>query len=231
MTNLLNQGFPCLSPVEGDIRGSGLTAAHRVYVIDDDPLVLDVIQSMLQHAGYEVFAYQSSAQFVDDAPHLAPGVVVTDQVMNQYKGTEIQHQLAARPNHFRVILVTAFPRTSLAVTAMKSGAVTVLDKPFQRRELVEAVAEGFRQLQCAEIDDESLPPVLPDNASYLDRLSTREREVIQLVYSGATNKAIGIQLHISIKTVEKHRGKAMRKVQVTSLARLIRLMDREMGRG
>lgn len=231
MTKLLNQGLPCLNPVEDAVVGSGAAASHRVYVIDDDPLVLEVIQSMLQHVGYDVFSYQSSAQFVEDAPLLAPGVVVTDQVMNQFKGTEIQHQLAARPNHFRVILVTAFPRTSLAVTAMKSGAITVLDKPFQRRELIDAVAEGFRQLHSAEIDDESLPPLLPDNASYLDRLSAREREVIQLVYNGATNKAIGIQLRISIKTVEKHRGKAMRKLQVTSLARLIRLMDREMGRG
>jgi len=228
-TSLINEPV-CLNRGEAQVAEVDTHTLNRVYVIDDDQAVLDVMHMMLQQAGYDVQAYQSSSTFLEDAPGLAPGVVVTDQVMSQIEGTEVQRQLSSRPNHFRVILVTAFPRTSLAVTAMKGGAVTVLDKPFHRRELIDAVEEGFRQLQSAGSDDETLPPVLPDKGSYLDRLSPREREVIQMVYSGATNKAIGIQLHISIKTVEKHRGKAMRKLEVTSLARLVRLMDRELGR-
>ena len=204
--------------------------SKRVYVIDDDPAVLEVISLMLTHAGYDVCPYQSSEKFVVDCSMLTPGVVVTDQVMNQVEGTEVQRHLLSRPNHFRVILVTAFPRTSLAVAAMKSGAVTVLDKPFDRLELIDAVEEGFRQLHDAEAFDHALPPILPNNENYLNRLSEREREVIQLVYEGATNKAIGIQLGISIKTVEKHRGKAMKKMSVMSLAGLVRLMDRELGR-
>lgn len=204
--------------------------AKRVYVIDDDKAVLDIIHLTLEKAGYDVRPYQYSLQFVEESSELAPGVVITDQVMNQMEGIEVQRHLATRPNHFRVILVTAFPRTSLAVAAMKFGAVTVLDKPFDRRELIEAVEEGFRQLQNAGNQDQALPPVLADNASYLSRLSEREREVIQLVYEGATNKSIGIQLGISIKTVEKHRGKAMKKMEVLSLASLVRLMDRELGR-
>jgi two-component system response regulator FixJ len=211
--------------------GASSVAGRRVYAIDDDAAVLEVVQMMLRQAGYDVRAYQSSAQFVSEAAQLPPGVVVTDQVMNQVEGIEIQRRLSARPSDFRVILVTAFPRTSLAVAAMKSGAVTVLDKPFDRRELLEAVEEGFRQLQNAESSEQALPPLLADGESYLSRLSEREREVIQLVYEGATNKGIAIQLGISIKTVEKHRGKAMKKMQVSSLASLVRLMDRELGRG
>jgi two-component system response regulator FixJ len=208
-----------------------LNQRMRVYVIDDDPSVLDVVQMMLRNAGYEVVAYQSSTRFMHDSLHLSPGVVVTDQVMNEVEGTEIQRHLTARPNHFRVILVTAFPRTSLAVIAMKFGAVTVLDKPFDRRELLAAVEEGFRQLQDAESFDHSLPPSLPGGESYLKRLSAREREVILLVYEGATNKSISIQLGISVKTVEKHRGHAMKKMSVSTLASLVRLIDRDLGRG
>ena len=211
--------------------GASSVAGRLVYAIDDDAAVLEVVQMMLRQAGYDVRPYQSSAQFVAEAAQLPPGVVVTDQVMNQVEGIEIQRRLSARPSDFRVILVTAFPRTSLAVAAMKSGAVTVLDKPFDRRELLEAVEEGFRQLQNAESSEQALPPLLADGESYLSRLSEREREVIQLVYEGATNKGIAIQLGISIKTVEKHRGKAMKKMQVSSLASLVRLMDRELGRG
>ncbi len=214
----------------GQDSASGNGSAKIVYVIDDDQPVLDVIQMMLAQAGYSVRPYQSSTRFVEECRELLPGVVVTDQVMGDVEGIEVQRHLAARPNHFRVILVTAFPRTSLAVAAMKSGAVTVLDKPFDRRELLLAVEEGFRQLHDVEGQDHSLPPVLPDNESYMGRLSSREREVIQLVYEGATNKAIGIQLAISIKTVEKHRGKAMKKMEVASVASLVRLMDRELGR-
>jgi FixJ family two-component response regulator len=230
MITSLNEELVYRNPLEASVEEIDAHALNRVYVIDDDQAVLDVMHMMLEQAGYDVQAYQSSRRFLEDAPGLSPGVVITDQVMSQVEGTEVQRQLSTRPNHFRVILITAFPRTSLAVTAMKGGAVTVLDKPFHRRELIDAVEEGFRQLQSAGSDDESLPPVLPDKGSYLDRLSPREREVIQMVYSGATNKAIGIQLRISIKTVEKHRGKAMRKLEVTSLARLVRLMDRELGR-
>ena len=185
---------------------------------------------MLAQAGFDVRAYQFSAKFVEESINLPPGVVVTDQVMHQMEGLEVQRLLSVRPNHFKVILVTAFPRTSLAVAAMKSGAITVLDKPFDRRDLIDAVEEGFRQLENAEGCDQALPPILPDNQTYLKRLSDRERTVIQLVYDGATNKAIGIQLGISIKTVEKHRGKAMKKMHVQSLAGLVRLMDREFGR-
>lgn len=206
------------------------TAPRRVYVIDDDAAVLQVLEIMLRQAGFDVYAFSSSIEFLRLSDQLPAGVVVTDQVMTQAEGLEVQRRLSNRPGHFRVILVTAFPRTSLAVAAMKLGAVTVLDKPFERTQLLEAVEEGFRQLNESEEVDQALPPVLPRGETYLSRLSDREREVIQLVYEGATNKSIGIRLGISIKTVEKHRGKGMKKMQVTCLASLIRLMDRELGR-
>ena len=203
---------------------------RRVYAIDDDVAVLQVLQMILQQADCDVVTYSSPLEFLGQVETLPPGVIVTDQVMAQVEGIEVQRQVAGRPNQFRVILVTAFPRTSLAVTAMKAGAITVLDKPFDRTQLLQAVEEGFRQLNEVDASRDSLPPILPNGETYLSRLSDREREVIQLVYDGATNKSIGIQLGISIKTVEKHRGKGMSKMEVTCLASLIRLMDREMSR-
>ncbi|HQX51644.1 MAG TPA: response regulator [Planctomycetaceae bacterium] len=203
----------------------------RVYVIDDDVEVLNVVTAMLAVSGYNVKSYNSPSEFLADSVSLAPGVVVTDQVMQDVEGIEIQRRLSSRPNHFKVILVTAFPRTSLAVAAMKYGAVTVLDKPFQRSELLLAVVEAFRQLLQTDSFNTTLPPVLPSGASYLERLSQRERDVILLVYRGDTNKSIGIQLGISFKTVEKHRSCAMKKLQVQSVAALVQLMDRDLGKG
>lgn len=204
--------------------------AERVYLVDDDPAVLRVINTMLQISGYDVRAYSSPSEFLTDSEQLPPGVVVTDQVMHQVEGIEVQRRLSARPNHFKVILVTAFPTTSLAVEAMRIGAVTVLDKPFDRVELLAAVKEAFRQLKHADSFNEVLPPVLPPGESYLDRLSLRERDVILLVYKGGTNKSAGIQLGISFKTVEKHRSSAMKKMQVSCIASLVRLLDRDLRR-
>lgn len=205
------------------------SGVERIYLVDDDPAVLKVVATMLHVSGYEVRAYNSPTEFLEDSEHLLSGVVITDQVMQGLVGIEVQRYLSARPNHFKVILITAFPTTSLAVEAMKNGAVTVLDKPFERTELLAAVEEAFRQLKNSDSFDEFLPPVLPSGESYLDRLTAREREVVMMIYRGATNKGTGIHLGISSKTVEKHRSGAMRKLEVTSLASLIRLLDRDLG--
>jgi len=200
---------------------------QRLYVVDDDANVLEVLRIMFTDVGYDVQTYVSSVQFVDEIPALKPGVVVTDYRMGQVDGPEVQRRLMERQSDFRMILITAYPRTSLAVNAMKLGAVTVLDKPFDRVELLSAVRDGFQQLQIVEREELTLPPLLPAGESYFSRLSFREKQVMQAVYEGDTNKRISIRLEISIKTVEKHRAKAMKKMQVTSIASLVRLMDRE----
>jgi|GEM_PF-179734 len=201
----------------------------RVYLLDDDPDVLKVVESMLKISGYAVFTYRCPTEFLAATEQMPAGVVITDQQMQGMLGIEVQRRLSARPNHFKVILVTAYSTTSLAVEAMKNGAVTVLDKPFNQQELLAAVTEAFRQLRHAGAFDEDLPPVLPSGELYLDRLSVREKDVILLIYKGATNKAAGIELGISGKTVEKHRSSGMQKLDVYSLASLIRLLDRELG--
>lgn len=198
-----------------------------VYVIDDDAAVLDVLRLSLELAGYRAVCYSSAGQFLDEAPDLSPGVVISDQSMPDMQGLDLQRRLVESLPMFRFILISAYPRTSNSVASMQLGAITVLDKPLERRELLEAVSEGFRQLATATEQGAALPRLLPDGGSYLDRLSRQEKSVTQLVYEGATNKAISIQMGISVKTVEKHRSRAMRKLQVHSLAGLVRLVQRE----
>ena len=206
-----------------------LQPRRLVYVVDDDPNVMAVLRLMLDQAGFNPVCFSSANEFLTKLPTLIPGMVITDQVMSETTGLELLRRLVEqRPNDFRLILISAYPRTSLTVSAMKLGAITVLDKPFDRRELLQSLAEGFRRLNAAEDTELTLPPMLPTGESYLDRLSSREREVILMVYQGKTNKSISIGLNLSIKTVEKHRARAMRKMSVNSLAGLVRLIDREM---
>ena len=206
----------------------GQTPRLRVYAVDDDPNVLSVLRTMLSHAGYDTVCYPSAVSFLNDLALLPRGVVITDQVMPEITGLNLHQQLRTlRPHDFRLILITAFPRTSLTVEAMKLGAITVLDKPFDRHELLQAVEDGILRLNTVSESDLPLPPPLPGGARYLDLLSDREREIILMVYQGSTNKSISIRLGLSIKTVEKHRARGMRKMHVSSLAALVRLIDRE----
>lgn len=202
---------------------------RRVYVLDDERQVLDVIAMQLTAAGFSVTTFSQGWEFIEQLSSLEPGVVVSDQRMPDIEGLEVQKHLQAQGNKFQVILLSGYPETRVAVEAMKRGAVTVLDKPYDKGQLIDSLEEAFELLSRAASDDSSLPPVMYTGEQYIERLSSRERQVIDLVYNGQTNKSIGIQLGISIKTVEKHRGKAMKKMEVTSLAELIRLMDRELG--
>ena len=198
-----------------------------VYVIDDELQVLEVIEMQLQAAGFNVTAFSHPTDFLKQLEALPAGVVISDQRMPELDGLEVQQALKSWGHRFQLILLSGYPETRVAVQAMKQGAVTVLDKPYNKDQLLESIGDAFETLSRAALDDTRLPPVLPYGQSYADRLSSREKQVVDLVYEGETNKSIGINLGISIKTVEKHRGKAMRKMEVNSLAELVRLIDRE----
>ena len=201
---------------------------RRVYVLDDEIQVLEVIAMQLRAAGYEVRTFSRASRFLEAFADLPAGVVVSDQRMPDIDGLSVQQSLRGYEQKFKLILLSGYPETRVAVQAMKQGAVTVLDKPYNKEQLLSSLKEAFELLDRGATDREGLPPAMENGKRYIDLLSTRERQVIELVYRGETNKSIGIQLEISIKTVEKHRGKAMKKMQVTSLAELIRLMDREL---
>ena len=204
-------------------------AERLVYVLDDEIKVLEVIELQLNAAGYSVVTYTNSSEFLEKIDDLLPGVVVSDQCMPGATGLKVQERLLKFSSKFQLILLSGYPETKVAVEAMRRGAVTVLDKPYNHEQLLASLDDAFDALARAVLDDEGLPAILPDGTLYLDLLSRRERQVADLVYKGETNKSIGIQLGISIKTVEKHRGKAMKKMAVNSFAELIRLMERELG--
>ena len=204
--------------------------ARQVYVLDDEIQVLEVIDMQLQAAGFNVTTFSRGKDFLNQLPNLAPGVVVSDQRMPDIDGLKVQREISSLGHRFQLILLSGYPETRVAVQAMKQGAVTVLDKPYNKAQLIASLEEAFDILANTTSDERGLPPLLEGGTRYIERLSTRERQVVDQVYHGETNKSIGIKLGISIKTVEKHRGKAMKKMEVSSLAELIRLMDREQGR-
>ena len=183
----------------------------------------------LSAAGFKVSTYTGAPEFLSVAESIPAGIVISDQRMPEMDGLNLQLELQRWHQKFPLIILTGYPETRIAVQAMKQGAVTVLDKPYNKDQLLSAIEEAFAVFDRNASDETHLPPVLPNGVTYRDRLSGREAQVVNLVYDGETNKSIGITLGISIKTVEKHRGKAMMKMEVGSLAELIRLIDRERG--
>jgi two-component system response regulator FixJ len=205
--------------------------SRPVYIVDDNPDVLRVLGTMLSREGWSVHVFESPTRFLGQLGELPGGVVIVDQVMGEMDGLELLQKLSDKQRQYRAILVSGYPRTSTTVAALRMGVLTVLDKPVDRRELLHAVAEASQQLRPAAEEDQLLPPPLPDGRFLIDLLTPREKQVILRVFRGWKNKAISLQLDLSIKTVEKFRSRAMQKLGVRSTALLVRVLTREIERG
>jgi len=203
-----------------------------VYIVADCPEVLRILGTMLSREGWMVQSFESPTKFLGQLAELPRGVIIIDQVMGEMDGIELLQHLSSKQQEYRTILINKYPRTSMTVAALRMGALTVLDKPVDRRDLLNAVAEASLQVwPVAEEQEGILPPPLPDGHYLIDHLTLREKQVILRVFRGWKNKAIALQLDLSIKTIEKFRSRAMRKLGVRSTALLVRVLTREIERG
>lgn len=203
------------------------TKSRSVFVIDDDDILRDAVEHQLKVDGYQVKCFPNGRTFLKEFSKLPPGIILIDVRMPEIDGLELQRRLVAQGVSWPIIVMSAYPGTDGTVVAMRQGAFTVLDKPINMTDLCELMEDAFVELDRRCDQNADLPPELGGAVRYLDRLSDREREIIDQVYAGSTNKAIATELGLSVKTVEKHRGRAMKKMQVRTFAQLIRLIDRE----
>ena len=190
-----------------------------VHIIDDDDAVRDSVKAMLEASGFTCRAYAAARAFLDTSSALAPGCALVDVRMPEMDGLALLQELKARGSELSVIIMTGFADVPLAVKAMKAGAVDFVEKPCPREELVAAVERALVKAKAAQSDD----AVRKEAQMRLDRLTGREREVLDLLVAGDANKVVAHKLGISPRTVEIHRGRLMEKAQVDSLAELVRL--------
>jgi FixJ family two-component response regulator len=190
-----------------------------IRVVDDDALVLRSLGRLLQSAGYAVRTFSSSQDFLAEYSDGVPGCVVMDLSMPGLNGLELQHALAKRAGAPPVIFISGQGSVESSVKAMKAGAVDFLTKPFDERQLIGAVNAAVEK-------DRVLRGVQAERAAVEARLATltpREREVLERVVDGKLNKQIAAELGTAEKTVKVHRACMMRKMQVASLAGLVRV--------
>ena len=190
-----------------------------VYVIDGDSQtrqkLLDLVSTMNLHCE----TFRSVAAFVDRCDPSRAGCVVTELRLPDHNGLELQQQLQSRAWIWPVIFLTAYPDVSLAVQAMRDGAVHFLEKPLRSNELwnaiLEAVELSARQRRLEHFRDQA--------RQYTRELSSKEHSILRLIGQGKSNQEVAQELGVCVRTVELHRAALFRKLGVDSLRGLIEL--------
>ena len=194
----------------------------KVYVIDDDEAMRDSLDFLLGSADFDVRLFESAQQFLDILASVDFGCVVSDVRMPGIDGIELLKHLKASRSAFPVLIMTGHGDVPLAVEAMKLGAVDFLEKPFEDDRLIGMIDVALKQAASgAKAEAET-----QDIAARVASLSQRERQVMEGLVAGLSNKMIAREYDISPRTIEVYRANVMTKMQAGSLSELVRLAMR-----
>lgn len=198
-----------------------MTKKAGVHIVDDDASIRRAVSRLLQARGYPVDTYESAEDFLARRP-TGPGCVILDLQMPKQSGLDLLDQLAAADTGLRVIILSGHADVDTTVNAMKLGAVDLLRKPVEDARLTSAVAVACERSTDAWNAGEEIRLL----RQRFETLTARERDIARLVGQGLLNKQIAYDLGISEKTVKAHRGNMTRKLQINSVAELVRIIDR-----
>lgn len=193
-----------------------------VFVVDDDRSMREALVGLLRSVRQPVECFESAETFLNSTLPDLPACLVLDVRLPGRSGLELQKEMVRLGNRVPVVFITGHGDIPMSVTAMKTGAIEFLTKPFRDQELLDAVQRGIavdraRRIAAAEA---------ADLRQRYETLSAREREVLALVTSGLPNKEAAARLGISEITTKVHRGQVMRKMRAGSLAELVRFADK-----
>lgn len=193
--------------------------SNTVFIVDDDEAVRDSLRWLLEANGYRVRAFESAESFLAAYDPAAVGVLIVDVRMPGMSGLELQEHLLARQIAIPIVFITGHGDVPMAVSTIKKGAVDFIEKPFNDVDLRVIVANMFEKAleQAAEAANRR------DREAMLARLTSREQQVLERIVAGRLNKQIADDLGISIKTVEAHRANIMEKLQVATVADLMKV--------
>jgi len=193
-----------------------------VFVVDDDVSVRESLDLLIETAGWRAEVFASAEAFLAHPRGDVPCCVVLDYSLPHLNGLELQSRIAAERSDLPVIFITGHADVPMSVRAMKAGAIEFLTKPFSDEALLNAIEQALRRSEVALNRDAEVRAIEARHKA----LSPRERDVMDLVVAGLLNKQVADRLGISEITVKAHRGRVMRKMQVRSLADLVRVAQR-----
>lgn len=198
------------------------SAQPTIFVVDDDASVLRGLARLIRSAGYAVETFDSAAQFLLCGTGDVPGCVLIDLRMPGMSGLELQERVRTSGCPLPIIFISGETDVSATVQAMKAGALDFLMKPFDEQQLLQAIEAALDRDSVWRAERTARQCACTRFAS----LTPREQEVCLLVTRGLLNKQIAYQLGNTEKTVKVHRARVMEKMGVTSVAELVRLVDR-----
>jgi FixJ family two-component response regulator len=191
-----------------------------IYIVDDNPAVRDAVRFLVEQVGLTAKLYVSAQDFLENLQLGMRGCLVLDIRMPGLSGIELQEKLTLMGAHLPVIIITGHGDVPITVRAMKAGAFEFLQKPFNDQVLLDTIQAALKKYDIVwEQDDKR------SNASHsLAALTRREREVLELLRLGKSNKVIARELSLSVRTVEGYRANITEKLGEKSLGQLIDLV-------
>lgn len=190
-----------------------------VHVIDDNASVRRALKRLLGSVGIDALTYTSAKGFLDAELADVPSCLVLDVRMPRMSGLELQDRLIGAGREIPIVFITGHGDIAMAVEAMKKGAVDFLPKPFNDQDLIDAIHRALAQHERLRDERAERDEVL----QRLERLTPRERAVMERVITGLLNKQVAGELGTTEKTIKVHRARVMEKMEAESLAELVRL--------
>jgi FixJ family two-component response regulator len=195
-----------------------------VFIVDDDADVRESLQELLESVGIHSRPFGTAQEFLAAAAVRGdgPNCLILDVRLPGISGLDLQHELKRGKISIPIIFLTAHADVPMSVKAMKSGAVEFLTKPFRHQDLLDAVQRSLTRDRTRREKERELAELRHRH----ERLSVREREVMNLVVSGMLNKQAGAELGASEATIKMYRSQVMKKMQAKSLPELVRMADK-----
>ena len=197
-------------------------AVPIVYLVDDDEAVRDALGMLFKSIGLKYEAFASALDFLQRYDSRRQSCLVADIRMPGLSGLELQQRLNEQRSEIPIVFITGHGDVPMAVTAMKSGAVDFLQKPFRDQDLIDRIHKALDrdgELRKGRTEREEI-------RARLKLLTPREAEVMERVARGQANKVIAMDLGVSQRTVELHRARVMKKLKLRSVAELVHAIER-----
>ena len=200
----------------------GECAHGEIFVVDDDPAIREMLSLVLGSAGYEVICFADGAALLAVAKVRCPLCMLLDVHIPGQSGIDILKELRAQDYPAPIFIISGSGDIAMAVDAIKSGALDFIEKPFRGNEIVERIQGAIGAFSRRR----EAPPSKTLSMHFPGRepLTRREREVLELIAAGCSNKEAGRELGISPRTIEDHRANIMKKLNARNATELVRMV-------